>query len=80
MRTVDAYISTLEKKARFLPPSLMKEVEDFIDFLLSKNKKRPADKPKGKLSAKFAGKLSPKVAEDIHEQVAKSRNEWNSNT
>jgi len=33
-------METIEEKIKKLPPDLKKEVEDFVDFLLEKMKKR----------------------------------------
>ena len=80
MRTVDSYISTIEKKARFLPPSLVKEVEDFIDFLLSKNKKTFSAKTDKNKKPKFSFKWEGALAEYKHKytsvELQHKANEW----
>lgn len=55
MRTANAHISSIEKKANSLPLHLVKEVEDFIDFLLKKNNLKA--KESHKLNQKWAGAL-----------------------
>ena len=39
-------IKDIEEKIHGLPPSLLEEVDDFIDFIIKKNKTRKKIKPK----------------------------------
>ncbi|MDL1973096.1 MAG: DUF2281 domain-containing protein, partial [Deltaproteobacteria bacterium] len=39
-------MEAIEEKIKKLPPDLIKEVEDFVDFLLEKTKYKKEKKPK----------------------------------
>jgi len=74
MKTHDAYTSVIEKKVSYLPPYLIKEVEDFIDFLLSKNKKRAVKS--GRLSQKWAGALKEYKSKYTSSELQKMALQW----
>jgi Protein of unknown function (DUF2281) len=67
------------KKIESLPEHLKNEVNDFIDFLLEKEKRKAKDdKPKDIM--KFAGILSDVEAEEWEKSISECRkidlNEW----
>lgn len=44
LQTWEEAMQSIEKKIKRLPPELKNEVEDFIDFLIEKKKKKPSEK------------------------------------
>ncbi len=65
-------LSHLEDKIQQLPPSMINEVEDFLDFLLTKSKVRR----KGKLTQKWAGALKEFSGEYTSLELQKKALEW----
>ncbi len=65
-------LEIIDKKA--LP--LLKELEK-LDLI--KIQKREEQRPKEKLSQRFAGKLGAQTGDELEEHVNQSRNEWERN-
>ena len=63
----------IEEMVRNLPPDLQKEVEDFIQFLLNKQKKR---KPAKKLRQDWAGALKDYRDKYTSLELQKKALEW----
>jgi hypothetical protein len=69
------------KKIELLPDHLKVEVNDFIDFLLLKEKKKAQKAPKENLSiVQFSGIIPDEVASEWEKSIAECRkidlNEW----
>jgi Protein of unknown function (DUF2281) len=77
-------IVALQTKIEMLPDDLKQQVLDYVDFLLSREKKRTtkvehlpdvATTPTTRKS-RFAGRISKDTAQDLQEQLETMRGEW----
>ncbi|MBN2012154.1 DUF2281 domain-containing protein [candidate division KSB1 bacterium] len=68
-------LSHIENKIQQLPPFMIEEVEDFLDFLLTKAK----GQRKGKLKQDWAGELKEFSEKYTSLELQKKALEWMSN-
>jgi hypothetical protein len=69
-------IETLETKLRDLPPDLLNEVEDFVEFLLQKRQRSGARQPALDVLAATAGGRAFKTADEVRAYLAGERDSW----